>query len=417
MTTIRAYWLLILLIGFSFTARSQDTANHHDPWTYDLEINADFRYYLEEGLYTGQEQEYPAAALTPQLHKEWNKNQDILQFKGFFRYDYQDEKRTHFDVRELYYQHVFKNWELLVGANKIYWGVIESNHVVDFLNQSDILEGVDEKLGQPMVQLSFPMNWGTVDLFVLPYFRTLEFPGEKGRNRPDFNLFDPDIPHVVEKDNPDYNPDFAIRYSHYWKIFDFAVSHFYGTSRTPIFQVDPQFDPATMTLDLNASLLYETIHRTGLELQASTGNFLWKGEGIYRQADRKNIFAYAAGVEYTFGDMFHKGYDLGILAEYSHDDRGRQESFNAMTRDYFLGARLALNDRQSTDFLGGVITDLDNNTQMLFAEASRRIGSSWKLSAEYRGFNKVSPDESFVYLLRQDSYGQVRLTKFFNSEK
>jgi len=45
---------------------------------------------------------------------------------------------------------------LLVGINSVFWRVVESNHLVDILNQTDLIEDIDgeEKLGQPMISLS-----------------------------------------------------------------------------------------------------------------------------------------------------------------------------------------------------------------------------------------------------------------------
>lgn len=78
----------------------------------------------------------------------------------------------------------------------------------------------------------------------------------------------------------------------------------------------------------------------------------------------------------------------------------------------FFGARLALNDKQSTDFLGGLIFDRENGTVRYFAKANRRIGDSWKASIDVSGFNNIDPSE-FIYLLRNDGYLQFSLAKYF----
>ena len=93
-----------------------------------------------------------------------------------------DSERTHFDIRELFGLWVFERWELGVGIRKVFWGVTESQHLVDIINQTDLVDSIDgeEKLGQPMVNVSIPHEWGTVDLFILPYFRERTFPGRDG---------------------------------------------------------------------------------------------------------------------------------------------------------------------------------------------------------------------------------------------
>jgi len=48
---------------------------------------------------------------------------------------------------------------------------------------------------------------------------------------------------------------------------------------------------------------------------------------------------------------------------------------SGLNDDFFFGARLAVNDKQSTDFLGGMILDSDNGTIRYFSKANRRIGA------------------------------------------
>ena len=45
-------------------------------------------------------------------------------------------------------------------------------------------------------------------------------------------------------------------------------------------------------------------------------------------------------------------------------------------------------------------------------EASRRIGESWKLVFELRGFGRVTEDDYF-YFFRQDSHARIELAKYF----
>ena len=52
----------------------------------------------------------------------------------------------------------------------MFWGVTESQHLVDVVNQTDLVENPDgeEKLGQLMVNLTVARSWGTLNLFVAP---------------------------------------------------------------------------------------------------------------------------------------------------------------------------------------------------------------------------------------------------------
>ena len=49
-----------------------------------------------------------------------------------------------------------ENYETKIGVRKDFWGVTETVHRVDILNQTDSVDGFDgeDKLGQPMINLS-----------------------------------------------------------------------------------------------------------------------------------------------------------------------------------------------------------------------------------------------------------------------
>lgn len=367
-------------------------------------IRGDYRFYPEDALYPGQKPDYFSAVFNPELYLEWANRKQLIQFKGFSRLNQHDNNQTHWDVRELYYQRVFKKWEFSVGAKQIYWGFTESNHLANVINQDDFLEGndIENKLGQPMVHLSFSQKFGVFDFMVMPYFRALEFPGENGRGRPPFQIGEKTL---YESEHEEYNPDLALRWSHNIKSFDLAVSHFYGTSRTPLFR--SEFSPSTSSVIITP--YHELINQTALEFQLTTGAMLWKLEAIHRFSERKTIKAFTAGGEYTFSNIFKT--DVGILVEYTNDDRG-DESINGLNDDFFVGMRIGFNDKQSTDFLGGANIDREKGTITFFAEANRRIGDSWKISAKALGFDKVD-ETDFLYLIRKDGFVEFSLAKYF----
>ena len=369
-------------------------------WEISGNMQGNYRYFEEDGLYPGQESEYFSSLFNPELYVEWDDRNQLIQFKGFARLNQHDIEQTHWDIHELYYQRIIVNWEVSVGKKQIYWGFTESNHLVNIINQDDFLEGngVANKLGQSMIHLSNYGDMGTVDVMLMNSFNSLQFPGMKGRLRPPFNI--DYLSTTYESEDGRDNIDLAVRWSHNINTVDIGVSHFKGTSRTPLFT----------TIDgENFAPHYELIDQTGLELQASSGSMLWKLEAIQRKSDRKTINAYTVGGEYTL--VTQNGYDVGFLAEYNYDNRG-MESITGLDDDVFVGLRIALNDEQSTSFLGGMNKDNESGTISYFAEASRRLGDSWKLSAKAFGFKDVAEDE-FLYLLRNDGFVELSLEKYF----
>jgi len=370
----------------------------------DFSANAEFeyRYFFNEGLDPQQHQSYLSFAFEPEFIFEDESGNNAFVFKAFARWSQHDSRRTHADIRELYWQRFSSNWELNIGLKKIYWGVTESAHLVDIINQTDALEGFDgeKKLGQPMVQFTYLLNWGTWEAFLLPYHRKRIFPGPEGRLRPTFPVNDRDP--VYEKENQEFRPGFALRWSNSMGVFDIGVSEFYGTAREPLF----------VTEDSNTfDTFYPLINQVGLDLQATTGSWLWKFEGIRRTSNPQDMTAIATGVEYTIGNVFGKGLDIGLLAEYLYDSRD-ELAFSGLQNDIFVGTRWALNDTQSSELLAGMIVDIEHGSRIFSVEGSRRIGESWKVELESRIFSNISSKE-FIYLIREDSFIEFSLFKYF----
>lgn len=343
----------------------------------------------------------------PEYYTQWDDGDQSFVFTPFIRVDHKDAERTHADIRELSWLKASEAWELRAGIRKVFWGVTESQHLVDIINQTDLVEDIDgeDKLGQPMINLALINEWGTVDLFVLPGFRERTFPGEKGRLRTPLPV-DTDRP-VYESGAKNKHIDFAARWSRFINIWDIGVSYFYGTSRDPVL-VPNTPNPANATALVP---VYNIINQTGLDAQATVGNWLWKLEVISRGGQGNRYTAATGGFEYTLVGIFDTRMDLGVISEYLFDDRNAQAP-TPFQNDLMIGARFTLNDIQSTELLAGIILDLDHKGHMFNLEASRRLGNAWKLSGEMRAFSSLESDDP-LYSFRNDDYLQLELAWYF----
>lgn len=370
--------------------------------TYDftVKVSAEDRFFFNAGLYEGQKRNFLSIAAQPEYSVKWNRDKFLFKATIFGRLDQYDTRRTHADVRELYWQMVRQNHELSIGVKKIFWGVTESAHIVNIINQTDIVESFegDEKLGQPMVHYSYQSKSGTFDFFYMPYFRKPTFPGVHGRLRTPFLINKSMI--GFESSKEEYRTDIAMRWSHYIGKFDFGLSHFYGTSRQPLISSLENFRP-----------LFAIVNQTGIDVQATTGPILWKVEAVYNENKIKDYTALAAGFEYTFGNVNGNGLDIGVLGEYLYDSRDAL-TLTSLQNDIFAGVRLAFNNTQDSQVLAGTILDLERSSRLFSVEASQRIKESWKVELEGRFFSNLS-DEEFLYFTRQDSFVKLAINKYF----
>ncbi len=249
-------------------------------WDISAEVSAETRYFLDDALLPGQLDKFQfSGTLQPDIRWASDNGKHELVFIPFVRVDAEDDRRSHADLREGYYRYVSDgDWSLLAGVAKVFWGTTESRHLVDIINQTDAIEDVDEedKLGQPMVMLSYLKDWGQLDLFILPYFRDRSFPGEEGRLR---------TPLVVDRERVFFSDqekrdvvDYAARYANFIGDFDIGVSFFNGVSREPRL-----IAPAIPTSSPRLFQLYDRISQVGLDLQYTNDAWLWKFEGIARE--------------------------------------------------------------------------------------------------------------------------------------
>ena len=110
--------------------------------------------------------------------------------------------------------------------------------------------------------------------------------------------------------------------------------------------------------------------------------------------------------------MLDSSSDLGLVVEYSYDDRNKQAT-TLFENDVLLALRWTNNDENDTSILMGVIADLDDSTRLYSIEASRRVAESWKLNIEARLFEGITDTSSPLYSLRQDDFVQVELAYYF----
>ncbi len=374
-------------------------------------IGVENRWFPETRLYPDQSRHATGFVLEPELYFEstagWS-----FSLMPFLRYDSADGRRTHADLREAYfltYGDIGEGeWELRLGVDRVFWGVIESNHLVDIINQIDLIEHPDgeAELGQLMAHLTWSGEWGVAELFLMPYHRERTFPSRDGRLRSAF-IVDEDHP-TYESSAEQWHTDLALRYSHSFGPFDLGLSVFDGTSRQPLLR--PRSGPDGLMLVPH----YEQIRQYGLDLQMTTDAWLFKLEAVHRSGaqnlilEEDDYFALAAGFEYTFYGVFDSPADLGVLAEWNYDERG-DHATRAFDDDLFFGIRYTFNDVEDTNLLVGALQDRQHSTRTLAVEMSRRMTDQWSMNVEALLFLDTDAKDVQIHPLRRDSFFELGL--------
>lgn len=205
----------------------------------------------------------------------------------------------------------------------------------------------------------------------------------------------------------EYHIDFAARWAQTLGAFDVGVGYFQGTGREPRLLSEVR-SGRTVFIPF-----YDQISQTGVDAQATFGDWLIKFEGITRSGQGERFFAASGGFEYTVVGLFGTRADLGLLAEYHFDGRDDTAPSSSFDNDIYFGTRIVFNDAQSTEFLAGAITDQRTQATFLNIEAQRRIGDNWKLEMEARLYLNTSAADIGLHGVRRDDNILLRLSRFF----
>lgn len=375
-------------------------------------LSVESRWFPRAGAFSGQRSQGSGFVAEPRLYLEDARGRSFT-LAPFLRVDAGDDRRTHADLREAYLL-LFgevgnQEWEVRLGVDRVFWGVTESRHLVNIVNQVDLVEHPykEPSMGQAMAHLTMSGDWGAVEVFGMTGHRARTFPGRSGRLR--FPLVVDNERISYESDAGRWRPEFAARYSRSSGEMDVGVSVFDGNSREPRLStdIDPNGRPVLVPN-------YERIRQFGLDAQLTAGPWLFKLEGLGRAGarDRRGVeedyVAATLGGEYTVYSMLGSAADLGLIWEWNYDGRGRNAT-NIFQNDLFVGARFAFNDIQSTEILGSMMNDFDTTTRVLTFELNRRISGRFSLHLEAIALLDVDAGD-LSYASRRDSFVEMHLT-------
>ncbi len=367
------------------------------------EVSVEAQLFNSSGISSASDERL-GLSVQPRITHSFEDGNTQFVFEPLARWDSQDQERDHVDIRELNVLRAQGNWEVQAGIGKEFWGVTESNHLVDVINQTDALEGLDgeDKLGQPMLRLSRVFEQSTLSAYVLPGFREQAFLGPDSRFYLGIDVDEDQA--TFESDDGDNHIDYALRLNGYLGQLDYGLSWFDGTTRQasllPINDMATRFAP-----------YYAQMQQVSIDLQYISEAWLWKLEALHNSNSNSSYNAAVGGFEYTFYGLKDGLVDLGVLVELHKDSRADAGTVN-FQNDLFIGSRLAFNDAESSELLVGGFVDLDDDSTSFRIEGTRRVLGDAKLSIEAQIFASVAPT-NIAYGFRDNDYLKVELQFYF----
>ncbi|TLX51329.1 hypothetical protein CWC31_06855 [Pseudoalteromonas ruthenica] len=305
------------------------------------------------------------------------------------------------DLQEAYLQKTFYNWQLSAGMNTVFWGVAESRHLVDIVNQripARNFEG-EEKLGELLVQVDYFTENGTLSLLSMPWFRSRDY------SQPDERF---SLPVAISQErfvglSEHTRESLALRYATVLDDWDVGAYFFHGLDKTPAFEITEQGQ---------GQAIYSALQQWGLDAQYTSERWLGKLEAVHRNHDYGgSSWAYTLGGEYYFYGVAGSSIDLSLLLELHRDTDAEARENQIYRNSSFVGSRLAWNDTDATTLLLGALIDNGGDSIAIKGEFETRIHSQLSLDIEARMFVEQQPQQP-LYLYRDDDFIEVRLTYY-----
>lgn len=421
------------------------------------QIDLGFRYYTEDGQYSGQASAgyYPFIGMELDGALEVGSGELVFQFEALSD-DAND--RSIFNVQKAYYTRSFENWDLVIGYNIENWGVSSGRTIVNVLNARDTTDRVSSSglIGTPMINANFFTQIGTFSAYVLGGDVQDNFGGAASRQRGPLYTFGEFAAYEEEDDL-----DFALRYSNFFSVgpgsLDLGLSYYQGTNResvglpgcvmasgpitpaicgqiTDSVRANYQAGGATLAneTDLGAYLLtnfgpavaaeaptvvamtpyYQDIRQWGLTAVYAQGDTQLRFEGFHRETEYEDFMAAIIGGDYTFQDVAGTDGSLILALEYHFDDRGPRQPATVFDNDAFFGLNYSLNDPSDSRMEFGLFYDLDTESQLYSLSLSRRIGD--RMRAQFSASHiEATNAQDPLSLINGDTFFEFTLSTFF----
>lgn len=351
-----------------------------DEW--EISLGADVRYFPEDGLYETSGDRW---AINLDVENHWSLTSDaeypvIANLDAQFRDAGSDDDRQLIDFAALNISQFRDGWEWVLGMDKVFWGVAESQNLVNVVNQTDIQASPDgkDRLGQLMARASWHTDeLGSWDFLLLPAFTARDYSNQQGR----LALPLPVIDDAYESSEGDDHIDFASRWSHQFGDLVTGISYFKGTDRTPYLRLNVNATNPDLPF-LALQPFYVQMEHAGVDAQWILGEWLLKAEAIYQNSKQEDYWASISGVEYTMGQIMESSYDLSWYLEYLYDQQQEEAQAGILENDWMLASRLSFNDEASSSVLVAVFRDFEVDETIIKCEGSYRLTDHLSLGAE-----------------------------------
>ncbi|MFD0963086.1 hypothetical protein ACFQ1O_03595 [Pseudofulvibacter geojedonensis] len=394
--------LLSLFLGFSQDTNSEKKKKGKTYLRGNIAL--DYNYFNKEPFKESQLSHQLSTLITGEFKYVKGKFKFVAQ--PHIRLDAIDSYRTHADMRNLYVSYWNKNLTINAGMRLFTLGKFTGFSLVDIMNRMDIKESIlsFEKLGQPSIDFKYIYKKISAELYVMPYFRKVNF------NAGDSRLLL--VPFPIDGNNPQYDhnskeflPNVSVRVGAKKENNEVVLGYFYGYNKNPDFVFQPS--------KREFSELYLTMSQWSLEWQTLYKGLTFTSEFInqtYR--NNENFFGLHIALGYDISKLYQGASTMNISVEYVHDKYRIRKNL-PFGNNFITLYTFNLGDINDTTFRAKVFSSKDVSYHFFDMDISRRIFSEFKVSGKMSFSSGSIAQTDPLYINNFNTYYGLQIGWFF----
>ena len=367
-------------------------------------IALDYNYFYRKPFKDDQLSDQLSTLITGEF--KYVKGKIKLVAQPHIRLDAIDSYRTHADMRNLYLSYWNKNLTINAGMRLFTLGKFTGFSLVDIMNRMDVKESIlsFEKLGQPSIDFKYIYRKISAELYVMPYFRSVNFNAGKSRL-----LL---VPIPIDGNNPQYDhsskeflPNVSLRLGAKKENNEVVLGYFYGYNKNPDFVFEPEKE--------EFSELYLTMSQWSLEWQTLYKGLTFTSEFInqtYRNGD--NFFGLHVALGYDISKLYQGASTMNISVEYVHD-KYRMRKNLPFGNNFITLYTYNLGDINDTTFRAKIFSNDDMSYHFFDIDVSRRIFSEFKISGKMSFSSGSIAQTDPLYINNFNTYFGLQMGWFF----
>jgi hypothetical protein len=337
-------------------------------------IGYEYKSYLKKSV---DKRDYNSA-LTFQNELKYSFDNSRLYSKIDIIEDTDESQRDYIDLTEFYIVVPSSNFDFYFGKRVIFLGSLEAYNIVDIFNrqnyQRDSLS--EYKKGVYLIGINYYFEDDSrLNVYIKSFEEDIKFLSESSPYYPfGANTYDKKLLFANGNEQPSLLLTYAKTYDEYITA-DVCYGFFYGYD-DHLFSKKSGNKYQSMLFQSMKFFTYDTfvVGAALLKLEASFTKI--QDDAHY---DLDDFYDIGIGAEYTL-ERIIGNHNLGIIVEYYKAD----DPFTFFDNDLFFALRYSLNDKDSSEFLGGIVKDLQSDEVSAYAKYEGRLSDMFKISADIR---------------------------------